>query len=73
MKLQNTAENGMYISTVLLPMPKDFDPEWETMVFLKKGDWADLFCWRYDNEEDARKGHEIVLGLVNSRVMEEAK
>ena len=72
MKLQETVKNGMWVSTVQLYVPEGWELEWETMVFPKEGDWGDLFCWRYDNEADARKGHDIVVALLNSRVMEES-
>ena len=69
MKIYNVLKNGMMVSTVCYQVPT-WDHVYETMVFPKQGDWSDLFCWRHDSEEDARKGHDIVVALLNSRVME---
>ena len=68
MKVQDVLKNGMVVSTVYYQVVT-WDYVYETMVFPKKVDWIDLFCWRYDNEADARKGHDIVVALLNSRVM----
>jgi len=66
--MKDVLKNGMCVSTV---PPNRFADEWETMVFPSENNYLDLFCWRYDSEEDAYKGHDIVVALLNSRVMEE--
>lgn len=65
---RDTTKGGLLVSTVRLYNHYG-SPEWETMVFPGENDYHDLFCARYDTEEDARKGHDIVVSLLNSRAV----
>lgn len=58
------------VSTVRLPFDTGYDSPFETMVFAydpstEKVDYTDLFCDRYESQDEAAAGHERVLARWN--------
>ena len=62
---QTELPNGKYISTVFLGIDHAFGQEkpllFETMVFPKKGDWAELETERYSTIFEAELGHDVMV------------
>jgi hypothetical protein len=57
------------VSTVKLSMDHSFGGPvelwYETMIF-KQGSWMDLYCERYETEEQSRFGHKKAVALAQS-------
>lgn len=68
--------NGYRVSTVWLGLDHNhFGGEpllFETMVF-EGYDYTDLFMKRYSTYEDAKRGHEIVVGLLKANRLEDLR
>ena len=68
-KIADTSVNGYRVSTVRLPFDHGYSPDaprwYETMIF-RIGSWSDLFCARYETEEQAVAGHVDVVNRVTS-------
>jgi len=63
--------NGYRISTIFLVLDHGFylcnekPILWETMIFAGN-DCSDLFCQRYDNYLDAKRGHNICVEIIKN-------
>ena len=62
---QDTLANGKWVSTVWLGLDHNFSGGepliFETMVFPKKGNNGELDMERYSTEEEAIKGHKVMM------------
>lgn len=66
--LENDGKD-FYISTIKLATDHSYGngpPLWFETLVIMNGDWSGAYQNRYTTEEEARQGHEQVLGMIKN-------